>query len=231
MTADLSLVSIILPIYNEASAIGAALDALNLVRGHKEILVVDGGSSDGTGEIAVDRGVSVINACRGRARQMNAGAQAAKGSILLFLHCDSRLSPEALEQMHTALDTTKSIGGCFQLAMDDPSPIFKLICFMSNLRARWCKLYFGDQAIFTRRDSFIAVGGFSDLEMMEDWELSRKLARQGKLVQVSATVTTSARRFQRQGIWSTIWLMQKLKIMYLCGVPTEVLKRSYDDVR
>jgi len=231
MMADLSLVSIVLPVYNEASTIGAALDALTSVRGPKEILVVDGGSSDSTREIAIARGVSVLIARRGRACQMNAGAQAAKGGILLFLHCDSRLAPEALEKMHTVLASTKAIGGCFQLAMDDPSPIFRLVCFMSNLRARWSKIYFGDQAIFARRDKFIAVGGFSDLEMMEDWDLSRKLVRQGKLAQIAATVTTSVRRFQRRGIWPTIWLMQKLKIMYLCGVSTDILRRYYDDVR
>lgn len=231
MTVNNQLTSIIMPVYNEEAVIAKSLEALFALRGQKEILVVDGGSGDRTLEIAKTYGVTTIKSGRGRARQMNAGAYAAKGDILLFMHGDSRLSPEALETLQTTVALTGAIGGCFKLAMDDASLTLKVVCFMSHLRARFAKIYFGDQGIFVLRDSFIAMGGFPEIELMEDWELSRKMRGRGKLVELQSEITTSARRFHAKGIWKTIWLMQKLKLMYLFGVPAETLRRYYDDVR
>lgn len=225
------LVSVIIPVLNEANTISATLASLQAMRGEKEVIVVDGGSTDGTKELVAASGFSAVSAPRGRARQMNAGVGYTSGEILLFLHGDSRLRPDALEKMQTVLRDQKVIGGGFELAMDISRPVLNMICFFSNLRARWTKVFFGDQGIFVRRSAFMEVGGFPDIEIMEDWELSRRLSKMGNLQQVAAPVTTSGRRFYQGGIWRTIWLMQKLKLLYLCGVPSATIKAYYQDVR
>lgn len=225
------LVSIIIPVFNEAGTISAMLDSLKSLRGAKEVIVVDGGSTDGTAQLAAASGFLTISAPRGRARQMNAGYQHASGEVLLFLHSDSRMASDALEKMRAVLEDEQVVGGGFRLAMDDPSPVLGMVCFLSNLRAKWGRVYFGDQGIFVRREVFAAVGGYRDMPIMEDWELSGKIAGKGGLVQVPAVITTSARRFRQGGIWRTIWLMQKLKLLYLCGVSPDRIRRYYEDVR
>jgi rSAM/selenodomain-associated transferase 2 len=225
------LVSIIIPVLNEASTIAATLESVKALCGEKEVIIVDGGSTDGTKELVATSGFLIVPAPRGRARQMNIGVQHARGAILLFLHSDSRLQPDALEKMRHTLQNTKVVGGGFQLVMDDASPVLKMVCFFSNVRARWGHVYFGDQGIFVRRNVFEEVGGFPDIAIMEDWELSRRLTRLGTLQQVTSTITTSSRRFRQWGIWRTIWLMQKLKLLYLCGVPPATIKDYYRDVR
>lgn len=177
-------VSIIIPVLNEAATILAALDAVKDLHGEKEVIIVDGGSTDGTAEIAAAGGCLPVLADQGRARQMNAGARHAKGEILLFLHSDSRLEPGALEKMKLILRDPHVVGGGFKLAMDDASAVLGLVCFLSNLRARWGGVYFGDQAIFVRRRVFEEVGGFPEIDIMEDWALSRRLSGMGRLKQV-----------------------------------------------
>lgn len=225
------LVSIIMPVLNEASTIAATLASIKRLNGKSEVIIVDGGSTDGTEKLGAETGCLVVSAPQGRARQMNIGCRYANGEILLFLHSDSWLPPDALQKMAGVLQDPQVIGGGFRLTMNDPSPVLKLVCWFSNLRARWGHVYFGDQGIFVRREAFATVGGFPDIEIMEDWELSRRLAKIGMLRQVPAIITTSARRFRQGGIWRTIWLMQKLKFLYLCGVPPATIKQYYQEVR
>jgi rSAM/selenodomain-associated transferase 2 len=225
------LVSIIIPVLNEVNTIAATLESITKLHGEKEIIIVDGGSTDGTRELISSSGFLVISAPQGRAKQMNAGARRARGEVLLFLHGDSHLQFDALKKMQFALQDAQVVGGGYQLVMEDTSLVLKMVCYFSNLRARWGQIYFGDQGMFVRRRAFEAAGGFPDIEIMEDWELSRRLSRMGILKQVPASITTSSRRFRKGGIWRTIWLMQKLKVLYLCGVPPATIKDYYRDVR
>ena len=200
--------------------------------GDKEIIVVDGGSIDDTISIAEKVGnVTIVTSPRGRANQMNAGASIASGDVLLFLHCDSIVQPTALITMETTIKQSKIVGGCFTLKMDDNRLIYSLICLGSNIRARFSKVFFGDQGIFVQKSIFEELGGFPPIELMEDWEFSRMLKEKGKTVQLPEKIITSTRRFKKGGVFKTCIFMHKLKILYLLGkTPTE-LKNKYYDVR
>lgn len=222
----------IIPTLNEANSILATLTMAIKFIGDKEIIVVDGGSGDETVKIASGfDNVKIINASKGRANQMNAGAAAASGEILLFMHSDSILEATALEEIVKTLADKKVIGGCFTLRMDDDRFIFKLICLGSNIRAKFSKVYFGDQGIFVRKDIFKGLGGFPSIPLMEDWEFSRLLNKSGKTVQLPIEIITSPRRFEKGGILKTCLFMHKLKIQYLLGATPENLQKKYYDVR
>ena len=221
-------ISVIIPVLNEARVIGSTLATLNRLTGIKEILVVDGGSADETRAIAARMAV-VIDSPRGRAQQMNAGARQADGEILLFLHADTLITQAGLDQLDLACRRPGVIGGGFRLSFDDPAWIFKLIALGSNLRARWHRIFFGDQAIFVRREVFRAVNGYPEMPIMEDWALSQRLKNRGKLVLLPAKVITSSRRWHQHGIWKTIFLMHKLKLLYLLGKSPNQLKQKYPD--
>jgi len=200
--------------------------------GDKEIIVADGGSSDDTITIAKTiEDVIVVNSHIGRANQMNTGAKVASGEVLLFLHCDSVLEPSALIRIETTIADTRIVGGCYTLKMDDNRLVFKFICLGSNIRARLSKVFFGDQGIFVRKSVFDELGGFPAIELMEDWEFSRKLREKGKTVQVTEGIITSTRRFKKGGVLKTCLFMHKLKILYLLGKTPAELKNKYYDVR
>ena len=228
----LSLISVIIPVLNEESTIEDTLKQVRDLSGTKEIIVVDGGSTDKTFELATQFADKVLKSKSGRARQMNVGAEAARGDVLFFLHSDSEIKGEVLISIQEKMKNSAVIGGCCSLKIDDESWPLRFISWTSNLRAKYLNLMFGDQGIFVRKSIFSQIGGYPEQELMEDWELSRKLSKfKGKLVQLSERIYTSARRWHEFGIWKTIFLMHKIKLLYTLGVGPKKLKKIYRDAR
>lgn len=224
------MVSIIIPVLNEEKNIEKSLIQFNRLKGDKEIIVVDGGSSDNTRQIA-ERFAKVVLSEKGRANQMNKGAAKVRGDILWFVHLDSIINEESIEKIQLAIDE-KYVGGGFSLKFYDYDTLFmKYISTTSNLRAKYLGLYFGDQGIFVRRDIFEGIGGYPRQEIMEDWELSLLMKKMGKLKLINTTIGTSARRFKNGGQLKTHLLMHKIKLLYLLGTPTDKLAKIYKDVR
>ena len=219
-------VSIVVPVLNEVATIEAALARLHGAFPGTEVVVVDGGSSDGTPAL-VARPARLVVSRRGRGAQLNAGAHAARGQVLWFVHADTVIAGDALAQLRAALADPSIVGGGLTLAFARRSLALDHLRRASNLRARHLGWVFGDQALFVRRSAFTAVGGFPDIPLMEDLELSRRLRRRGRLVVLPATSTASTRRFDERGTWRTILLMQVLKARYFAGTDPEDLARRY----
>lgn len=222
------MLSIIVPCLNEADGIGDALAALAPLRTRgSEVIVVDGGSSDGTVERSAPLADCVLSAPRGRALQMNAGAARARGEILLFLHADTRLPDGAAGAIATALEDPTVVGGRFDVRFDSRRRLLGIVAWSMNTRSRATSICTGDQAIFVRRADFEAVGGYPDIPLMEDIELSRRLKARGRLAALRARVTTSARKWEREGPLRTIGLMWALRLLHFCGVAPARLHRWY----
>ncbi|MGQ0750879.1 MAG: TIGR04283 family arsenosugar biosynthesis glycosyltransferase [Betaproteobacteria bacterium] len=221
-------VSIIVPCLNEADGIAQALEALQPLRGGGvEVLVVDGGSSDDTVERARNLADRVINAARGRALQMNTGAAQARGGILLFLHADCRLPAVADGLIIDGLHRTRRSWGRFDVRLDGRSPLLRMVGMLMNLRSRWTGIATGDQGMFVTRSLFEAVGGFPEIALMEDVELSRRLKRYGRPLCLRHRMDVSARRWETQGVVRTILLMWRLRLAYWLGAHPDVLALRY----
>lgn len=192
-----------------------------------EIILVDGGSQDESLAIARRAGVCVLEAARGRARQMNAGARVAQGGALLFLHADTRLPDVADGAVLHALATTGRAWGRFDVRITGRSPWLRVIGGMMNLRSRLTGIATGDQAIFVTRAAFDSVDGFPELPLMEDIEMSRRLKRMSPPACLTARVSTSGRRWESRGIWRTILLMWRLRLAYWRGTPASQLAGRY----
>jgi len=216
----------ILPALDEAAGLMASLSALQAPRhqGH-EVILVDGGSHDGTPELAAPWVDRVLTAPRGRARQMNAGAAAAQGEALVFLHADTHLPAEAVALIQAALRAR--LWGRFDVRIAGRSRVLKVVAGLMNLRSRLTGIATGDQAIFVRREAFTALGGFPDQPLMEDIALSQRLKRLGPPACLRQRVLTSGRRWDSQGPWRTILLMWRLRFDYWRGVPAESLAAHY----
>lgn len=223
-------VSVIIPTLNEAAGIVRTLTQVRQ-SGTCEIVVVDGGSNDGTPEMTRIHADLVLSTPPGRARQMNAGARAATGEVLLFLHADTGLPPAFPTLVDHALCEPEVIGGRFDVCLDAPGWPFRLVETLMNVRSRLTRISTGDQGIFVRREAFLALGGYPEVELMEDLELSRRLKRVGKIACLRTRVTTSARRWQRHGVVRTIVRMWALRLCYFLGVSPEHLKAFYADTR
>jgi rSAM/selenodomain-associated transferase 2 len=223
-------VSVIVPTLNEESGIRDALAAASAVNPH-EIIVVDGESADHTRAVAAASGCRVLDAPRGRAVQMNAGAASATGDILLFLHADTKLPPDAIQQLTHAMADQRVVGGRFDVSLDGAEPIFRVIETLMNLRSRVTRIATGDQAIFVRRSVFQTLGGFAPLPLMEDVQFCARLKRRGRVACLRARVRTSARRWRRHGIWRTMVRMWWLRALYAAGVSPDRLARWYAPVR
>lgn len=223
-------ISVIIPTYNEKKTIQGTLEHLRKWEKQCEVIVSDGGSTDGTREL-VFGDVKLLKVPSGRANQMNAGAEIATGEILLFLHSDTRLPPDVMEQLVRASMNKEIVGGAFKVKFDHPGLFFYLASLGSNLRAKLTGIFFGDQAIFARRSVFQQIGGFPAIELMEDWELSLTLRKLGKTILLPGPVTTSSRRWLIYGKWRTTWLMHKIKWLYLRGASPSDLKKLYTDRR
>jgi rSAM/selenodomain-associated transferase 2 len=222
--------SIILPALNEASGIVATLTALQPLRaaGH-ELIVVDGGSVDATALLASVDADQVINSARGRARQMNAGAAAASGEVLLFLHADTRLPAQADSLILHALQ--QRLWGRFDVQIEGRPALLRVVAGMMNRRSRLTGIATGDQAMFMTRAAFDAAGGYPEQPLMEDIELSKRLKRLGPPACLRQRVVTSGRRWERFGVWRTILLMWRLRFDYWRGVPVERLAARYHSPR
>jgi rSAM/selenodomain-associated transferase 2 len=223
-------VSVVIPVLNEADGITQMLMQLRQA-GVWQSIVVDGGSDDDTESLARLYADVVMSFPRGRARQMNAGAHVADGDVLLFLHADTDLPQGFLRLLSDAFSDPQIVGGRFDVWLDAEGWSFRMIETLMNVRSRVTKISTGDQAIFVRRAVFQKIGGYPDLELMEDIEFSRRLKREGRIACLRERVTTSARRWQRDGVARTIVKMWTLRLCHFFGVSTARLRTHYTDTR
>jgi rSAM/selenodomain-associated transferase 2 len=226
---DLNRLSIIVPTLNEESAVGRTLAALRIGAPDAEIVVVDGGSRDASVACARTLADLVLDAPRGRARQMNAGARAAQGNVLAFVHADTLVPPSFAHDVGSALSDPMVVGGRFDLELDDPAFVYRLIGALISARSRLTRMGTGDQALFVRREVFERLGGYRDIEICEDLDFARRLKRAGRVACVRNRVVTSARRWQQHGVVRTVLTMWAIRVAFLCGVPPARLKRHYAD--
>ena len=220
--------SIIVPVLDEAASIAATLGALQSLRAAQaEVIVVDGGSRDATCSIARPLADAVLQASRGRASQMNAGAAAATGDVLVFLHADTTLPPDAPAAIQAALASGHDWGR-FDVAIEGSHPMLAVVAILMNARSRWTGIATGDQAIFVRRTAFHAAGGFPAIPLMEDVAISRALKLVSRPAALRQRVVTSGRRWERHGIFRTIMLMWRLRAAYALGADPHRLARRYE---
>jgi rSAM/selenodomain-associated transferase 2 len=222
--------SVIVPTLDEEATIATTL-AHARRPGDVELVVVDGGSRDETVHVARPLADRVLDAPRGRAAQMNAGAAAARGAVLLFLHADTRLPDDYPALVADALAPADVVGGRFDIRLDAPGLAYRVIERLIGLRSRLTGVATGDQAIFVRRDAFVRVGGYPAIPLMEDIALCRALKRAGRMAALRDVVVTSARRWQRDGLVRTVALMWTLRLAYYAGVSPARLARAYRDAR
>jgi rSAM/selenodomain-associated transferase 2 len=221
--------SIVMPVLNEAPDIEQALRALQSLRGSgDEVIVVDGGSTDGSARLAATLADRVLIAERGRASQMNHGAQAARGDVLLFLHADTRLPQHAGCLVLDEMARSGREWGRFDVRIDGSRRSLRLVAALMNFRSRLTGICTGDQAIFVSRRLFLRMGGFPPIALMEDIALSRRLRRVSPPLCLGMPVHTSARRWERAGVVRTILLMWRLRLCYFFGASPAHLARVYD---
>lgn len=220
--------SVIVPVLNEADGIAAALAALAPLRArHAEVIVADGGSQDDTVARATPLADRVIAAPRGRAAQMNAGAALATGDVLLFLHADTQLPPDADILIVDRLQRSDRFWGRFDVRIDGTHVLLPVVAAMMNARSRLTGIATGDQAMFVAREAFVKADGFPAIPLMEDLVLSKRLKRLGPPLCLRERVTTSGRRWERHGVVRTILLMWRLRFAFWRGADPADLARQY----
>ena len=223
--------SIIVPVLDEEPGIAAALAALAPLRARgAEVIVVDGGSRDRTADLAGPLADRVIAAPRGRGAQMNAGAAVASGDVLLFLHADTRLPPDADRMVLDGLSSLSWQWGRFDVQIEGKSPLLAVVASLMNWRSLATGIATGDQAMFATRAAFAQAGGFPDIPLMEDIALSKRLKRVSRPLCLAARVTTSGRRWEQRGTIRTILLMWRLRLAYFLGAEPAALARRYGHV-
>ena len=218
-------ISVIIPALNEARDILPCLYSVNNQQGEFELIVIDGGSLDGTVEVAQPH-ARVIRSGRGRGIQMNSGARHSTGDVLLFLHADSCLPPGAFPLMERVLADSRVVGGTFRLRFDRQNFLLRVIAFFSRFKFRY--FHYGDQGIFVRRTVFDQLNGFAEIPFMEDVDFLRRLHRTGRVALLKKPVRTSARRFLERGILRQQLVNILLVMFYLLGAKPGKLKKWYD---
>ena len=233
MVPDTAAVSIIVPVLNEATILDKLISSLRSSGAH-EIIIVDGGSSDTTGnflqQFTGQGNILSVSSRAGRARQMNTGALGASGDILLFLHADTRL-PEHYPRLLTPLLDGGFDWGRFDIRFDDDHPMMPVVSWLMNTRSRLTGIATGDQAIFVRTKVFHDLQGFADIPLMEDIELSRRLRKIGRPLCIKQRAMTSARRWRANGIVRTILLMWGLRLGFWLGLSPDRLQSWYSHSR
>jgi rSAM/selenodomain-associated transferase 2 len=222
--------SVIIPVFNEEAAINHTLKHVESIRetGVSEIIVVDGDPAGKTIGTIRDEKVIATIAPKGRGNQMNAGAALAKGNILVFLHADTRLPPHAFTLIGSSLSNPLYGAGAFDLAISSPRPIFRLIEKTASLRSRLTRIPYGDQVLFFRKDYFESLGTFATIPIMEDVEIMRRIKKQGdRIVFIDQPATTSARRWEQEGVLFCTLRNWFLISLYLFGVSPDRLARLY----
>jgi rSAM/selenodomain-associated transferase 2 len=221
------LLSVVIPVRNEAQALPYLLgDLADLRAAGAELILVDGGSTDGTCELALGLFDQLLRTAPGRALQMNAGAAVARGEYLWFVHADTRVSVESLESLQGALKE-RTLWGRFDVRLSGPGLALQVIGAMINLRSRLSGIASGDQGIFVARQRFEALGGYAPIPLMEDLQLCRRLKALARPRCLRPPLSTSSRRWERHGIWRTVVLMWCLRLAYYCGASPEKLARQY----
>jgi rSAM/selenodomain-associated transferase 2 len=220
------IISIIIPVLNEATIIKQTLSQLTQYS-EIEIIVVDGGSEDDTVAIAKSTAKVITVIGKGRAGQMNAGADVAQSDILLFLHADTQLPPNFSELVSKTLNQNQIIAGAFELAIDGSDISLRGIEMLIKVRSRFLSLPYGDQAIFISKQAFIEAGGFANLPIMEDFEFIQRIKNKGKIAIAPAAVTTSGRRWQKLGVWQTTLTNQLIIAGYYLGISPPKLSKFY----
>ena len=221
--SDVPTIGIVMPVLNEMSSMPCLLPYLESLD-VDELVIVDGGSHDGSPQALKAAGIHVLNSEPGRASQMNLGAEVLKSDYVIFLHADTRLPIN----FHSEI---RDLWGRFDVRFDSELLSMGVIAWFMNMRSRFTNIATGDQAIFVRRELFESVGGFKELAIMEDIDLSRALAKHAKPYASRAKVTTSARRWEQDGVIRTILLMWRLRLAFTFGARPSLLKHSYRDVR
>jgi rSAM/selenodomain-associated transferase 2 len=216
-------VSVVIPALNEAERIGATVDAA-FAAGASEVVVADGGSTDATVAIATARGARVVTGEKTRGRQLNAGARAASGASVIFVHADTLLPAGAADAVSSALDSGFVFGG-FRVAFVERG--FERVARMINARTRLTGAPWGDQAQFARRELFLRMGGYPEMPLMEDYELARRMKRAGRTILLPLSVRTSARRFAKKGVFRTTCTNWLIIASYHLGISAERLARWY----
>ena len=219
--------SIIVPALNEEDNIVTTLKALQGMRRLHEVIVVDGGSKDRTAELATPLADQLIYSEAGRARQMNAGAAVARGTVFWFLHADTLVPEESDRMLSKALEDHDAVWGRFDVRLSGRHPMFRLIARMMNLRSCLTGVATGDQGIFVRSDVFAKIGGYPDQPLMEDIALSKRLKKLGKPLCINTPLITSSRRWEKRGILRTMALMWRLRLYYALGADPARLARLY----
>lgn len=224
-----SVVSIIIPALDEAEAIAATLAVVTKFE-NVEIIVADGGSVDETAAICQSFGISVVQSARGRGAQMHAGARAATGAILWFLHADTIPDPESIAQMRGAFDNSQIVGGNFAIRFDGASQAARFLSWLYP-QLRKINLIYGDSGIFVRQNVYHEIGGFRPFPIFEDLDFVRRMQQTGRLIHLPGQVVTSSRRFENRSFARTFLRWAILQLFYWLGVSPETLARFYAPLR
>jgi rSAM/selenodomain-associated transferase 2 len=218
-------VSIIVPVLNEAPIIAGFLRHLREVAPRAEIIVVDGGSTDGTANFCNHVADYVTTAPLGRAKQMNAGAKIATGDVFWFIHADSRIAAGSLGAIEGALDDSRVAGGCFRLEIVPERWIYRIRDAIGNLCVEWFEVALGDRGFFCRRDAFRRTEGYSEIPLLEDAEFYRKLKQCGRVRQLREKIRTSARRYEALGPIATVCFYGFIMTLYVMRTPLQLLEK------